>query len=350
MARSRLVGTLLLELLSLLSLQRQLFDYVHDNPWDPTALPTETAGTEALYCLEHRGQHGKWVQDWEYAKIEEGFAGMPQKSYPPSDGAQWETSWRWQEDSGCAVQLMDTSSWCEVMRDLNISRIYTAGDSTMLDFGEALRSLLSKPNLPTGSIGDEVELPCGQLHAHKTLYQLPWELEPSFLVDNYSGRNLVILNIGTHMHSMENFMGNFTELMKWVDEWRRPNDIIFYRSTLPGHKGCIPNVRTRKVNWTEGFRRTPFANYSEYKATETTTDYERKLLESYNDYAKCFLADNWIRYLNVFNSTILRSDGHFGCARDGPHYFHPGPVGWWVHFLYSALLDVRKLEQQTGIL
>ena len=249
---------LVFEVLSLLSLQRQLLDYVHVQFWETNFQPNITAASEVAYCLDNRGESGQWVQDWDYEKHaqypdEEVFEGLHQNEVNVNQD-EWESSWRWQENSGCDVQVMDIAGWCGLMRDLNISHIYTAGDSTMLDFSNALLQLLSKPSLRVGKIGDVSELPCGQLLSITEIYQIPSsgiDREPFFLTENDSGRNLVVLNIGAHAHDMEDFKRNLKELMGWVDEWRRPSDIIFYRSSVPGRKQSTPNLQQRKANWTD---------------------------------------------------------------------------------------------------
>lgn len=344
MARFRLFA-LVLEVLSLLSLQRQLLDYVHVNLWDINFQPNITAAAEVIYCIDNRGESGQWIQNWDYAKHaqypeEEIFEGLQQSETYMNQG-EWESSWRWQENSGCDVQTIEITGWCGLMRDLNISHIYAAGDSTMVDFSDALRQLLWKPSFPARSMGDISELPCGQLLSITEITQHPlsdMDQEPSFLTDNDSGRNLVVLNIGAHFHGIEEFKRNLKELMEWIDEWRRPSDIIFFRSSVPGCKRSTFSQQQRKTNWTHN-------NQIDESQKNHEIEDSRTMLEKCNKYASQLVADNAIRYLNVYQSTIQRRDDYADSAKDCTHYLHPGPVDWWVHFLYSALLDIRKLEQ-----
>ena len=81
---------------------------------------------------------------------------------------------------------------------------------------------------------------------------------------------------------------------------------------------------------------------------ECTKEDINAVIESYNAYAQENLANRTadkahIQWLNIFNSSVLRRDGHIGFGDCG-HYYMPGPVDWWVHFFFSALLDRSKLE------
>ena len=79
MARFPLVA-LMAEVLSLISLQQQLFQYVHTLMWDIDDTVDSTVTFQAMDCLLHRGESGKWVRDWKYTQsamypIEDGVDG-----------------------------------------------------------------------------------------------------------------------------------------------------------------------------------------------------------------------------------------------------------------------------------
>jgi hypothetical protein len=54
-----------------------------------------------------------------------------------------------------------------------------------------------------------------------------------------------------------------------------------------------------------------------------------------------------IHWLNVYNSSVLRRDGHVGFG-DCLHYYLPGPIDWWSHFFHSALSDLKALENENN--
>ena len=89
--------------------------------------------------------------------------------------------------------------------------------------------------------------------------------------------------------------------------------------------------------WEQPIEQVPFANYQEYLPTETN-DFDWNLVPSFNDYAKRHLPEH-VSYINIYNMTVLRQDGHVGFG-DCLHYYYPGPVDWWVHLWYSSLKDM----------
>lgn len=109
-------------------------------------------------------------------------------------------------------------------------------------------------------------------------------------------------------------MEQYTEAFDfWNDEVLKrqsANDVVFFRSTAPGHRDCLPRTRPRAYDWTVPLNDTPFANYAEYLETETT-QYEWHVHKDYNEYSKAVLPDSWY-YLNIYNMTVLRRDGHVG--------------------------------------
>jgi len=72
------------------------------------------------------------------------------------------------------------------------------------------------------------------------------------------------------------------------------------------------------------------------------------MFEAYNGYSHKKIqerSDDKVRihWLNVYNSSVLRRDGHVGFG-DCLHYYSPGPTDWWVHFFYSAIRDLANGE------
>lgn len=328
------LAALMCEVLSLLSLQQQLFQFVHSTMWDMEEATDITVAAHAIDCLNHRGESGKWVRDWKYIRQRE--------------GASWEASWRWHDDSGCDVVITDKAAWCKVMSDLNITHVYMVGDSTMVDFTKSLRSLLFEVGQPVEALGSPSNSPCGQLLSTSELYHIPSDINrvPPVVTEDGSGRKLVLFNIGADIQRMEEFEGNLTVFMEWIDEWRRPDDLIFFRSIVPARKVCTLSAREAGIVFPEGGKIRPSAHYSENIRGEEI-EHSVNLRQNFNEYARQLSAEYRIRYLNVYNSTILQRYDHHPSTYHCEDYFHSGRVDWWVHFLYSTLLDVRKVELQA---
>uniref|UniRef100_A0A7S2YU40 Trichome birefringence-like C-terminal domain-containing protein n=1 Tax=Entomoneis paludosa TaxID=265537 RepID=A0A7S2YU40_9STRA len=183
------------------------------------------------------------------------------------------------------------------------------------------------------------------------------ESRRDFLEDN-PGRTAIVINVGAHVHSLANFSRSFDALLRTVDELSRPQDIIFFRNTAPGHNGCLPREPPRQADWSQNMADRPYKNYEEYRQRHGSfREFQWDLFESYNEYAKQKLEQRrllslqqlsnnnrpHIHLLNIFNSTILRPDGHVGFD-DCLHYNLPGVTDWWVHFWYSSLLELATLE------
>ena len=74
----------------------------------------------------------------------------------------------------------------------------------------------------------------------------------------------------------------------------------------------------------------------------------------YNEYAENRLRERkgqeddsfLLSYLNIFNMTALRQDGHVA-ASDCLHYELPAVVDWWNHLLYTNLLDIAAKESNV---
>jgi hypothetical protein len=216
-------------------------------------------------------------------------------------------------------------------------------------FSTSLRGLLGFPlkagNLPLLSV--PLTVPCPDPYSDVLHVHTKWiadkdlsDLEHPELLYSNRNRTLTLLNLGVHMHSMEKFTRTFDSLLGWVDGLNPTDDLVFLRNTPPGHLGCEP-------------RTAPFQNYSQYKLTETTA-YDWNLMEQYNTHAEKVIKARstdasrvrvWL--MNVFNSTVLRRDGHLG-GSDCLHYQIPGPTDWWVHMLYSSLLDLSVLRRPAA--
>jgi hypothetical protein len=370
---------------------------------------------QAEYCLQHRGSQGHWVLDWDYAKshqypthgnfpksmiANQKFRASGKFPFLPS------TAYRWQEDEDthvdnsnsnttCAIPTITADGFCRLAAALNVTRIYTAGDSLTEAFASSFRALVGQPKFASIQfIKKPLFMHCnlqnGQnwtvIHIYRRVQTdntdfraffrdaTQHETRLDFLMDHakFPGRTIAVFNIGAHVHSMANFSTSLEHLVETVDSLLRPEDIVFFRNSVAGHAGCLPNSNATPPARRDGslppeskvLADKPHHNYSEYQSSLLPDDpYDWNLMEGYNAHAARVLQERRraqlltpststkttvIRLLNVWNATILRKDGHVGFD-DCLHYNLPGPTDWWVHFWYAALQDLAVLEQDKTV-
>jgi hypothetical protein len=162
---------------------------------------------------------------------------------------------------------------------------------------------------------------------------------------------LVVLNFGAHYHNLTSYATDVDYVVKLFQSWNRPEDLYFFRSTVPGHHRCLPlnpkNIRKR----TKGQRDVPYHSYEEYARSSESNNklvghlnerFGWYLFEDYNEYAKRRVV-GLFHMLDVVNMTVLRKDGHVA-GQDCLHY-RPGPGDWWNHLLFTQL---QLLAQCSG--
>lgn len=308
---------------------------------------------------------------------------------------RWATTWRW-DDANCPVQEISYDSFCRVCWELNLTRFLFVGDSLSVQFLFSLLSLIGYPpkngQFSFRGMLKPFTIPC-RFHDNQAivtrefqttlwmyrrspvgdLVQLRDEAQSrqftkyhDFLVKN-PNRTAIVANTGAWINTMEDYREAFGSLLEWLDSVEDKSKVLaFFRPTLPGHLHCRPrgNDTEKEVyNWTDpvDLQQPPYRDYDEYlqttqeiiktarKQNETLNAFNWLEIESFNDYSKDVLRHNRsndkdedrflpIHWLNVFNSTILRRDGHVG-FNDCLHYSVPGPTDWWVHFFHSMLWD-----------
>lgn len=324
-----------------------------------------TSRSDATFCLEHRGDDGRWELDWQYAeghqyKTYGNFpAGMiANQLFQPSPNQPYRlpTAYRWL-DSRCKTPTVTREGLCTVLKRLNVTLIYVAGDSMNEGFMTSLRGMMGHPKWGSIQFVRRIlNFTCNDW-TFSTLFkrvQTPNTDYMSFFFDldlkenrrdllsSNPGRSVILVNIGAHVHSLENFTQSFDRLTTSLRMLGRPNDIVFYRTAVPGHEGCFPRVKPRFINWAEYRDEAPYESYADY-LPHATTLYDWHLIETYNKMARASLPPDF-HWLNVYNSTVLRRDGHTG-SEDCLHYSFPGPTDWWVHLWYAALWDLLAVEQ-----
>jgi hypothetical protein len=390
---------------------------------------------QAEYCLQYRGTKGHWVLDWDYAAIHQypTFGNFPrsmianQRFQGSQHGGKYPylpfTAYRWQEDtytpadaaSGddlsprCSTPLLTADGFCRVAAALNVTRVYTAGDSLTEAFASSFRALLGFPKWASIQfLKKPLVLHCNvNVTINATATSTNWtvthiyrrvqtantdfeaffrdaslrETRRDFLVDHVrnqdgGGRTLMVVNVGAHVHSSANFSTSFKHLLQTVDHLLSADDVVFFRNSVAGHAGCWPRGNPRNHDWRGGgesvLRDEPYHNYSEYLLSKDDDPYDWNLLEEYNAHAARMLqarghAQQQQRLLEATTTTatsvaatiartpvvhLLNVWNATILRRDGHvgfddclHYNLPGPTDWWVHFWYAALQDLAVLEQ-----
>jgi hypothetical protein len=394
--KTSLVGMLLIIVVSFVALLITA-NNAASIPRSEIAIPSDISSstisnTEMSRCLDLRGSSGKWVQDWQYAN---------QSKYPNHGSyANWHlaaqnftptaeqpfrlaTSWRWKDDN-CPVSVVEKIGFCQACLDLGITRVLIVGDSLSIQFQRSIVSLLGHP--PSGMKAKNfnghfqpVNIPCRLDGSSFTVTFLGYRRSPSSdlmalaaqvqrlknnetvkneqrkFVESNPKRTAIVANTGSWMHSMKDYQEGFDSLCSWIDSFDPTKILAFYRETIPGHPACKPHGEKHKeqdYDWIHPVQEEPHANYESFYAAQqeriqlntTGKDYGYDMFEAYNSYSRTQIQERSddkarIHWLNVYNSSVLRRDGHIGFG-DCLHYYQPGPTDWWAHFFYSTIRDL----------
>lgn len=180
-----------------------------------------------------------------------------------------------------------------------------------------------------------------------------------------SKRTLLLLNQGAHFHSVDTFRNSFDlfvqqfQTISVTTTTRRPNnDIVIFRNTAPGHKDCFHVKDDDDLHW----RSPPNMTHDKFLDRFGTTLYDWNLFDAYNQHAKQALLEGIIKsqqqtttttqnfqtilYLNIYNMTVLRPDGH-SAANDCLHYTLPSAADFWNHLLFTNLADYAAAVATT---
>jgi hypothetical protein len=266
---------------------------------------------------------------------------------------------------------MSVSKFCDALSTLKVTRVLFFGDSLSQSMATSLLNKMGTVHVTTrpkpSNTTNAYELKCLNLNSRIQFLQAKEggghgsrsnptrfdftmsQVTREFIISN-PNRTLTIYNIGAHYHAVYEYEEDFEILLDTIDSFQRPNDLIFFRTTVPGHKGCKP-ANARHFNWTKGMRGVPLKHFEEYIPT---TQYSWNLFFEYNHYTKRKLTERtWtsnppIYLLDIVNMTILRQDGHVGGA-DCLHYYSPGPVDWWNNLLYTFLTELAGMTPTLAV-
>jgi len=342
-------------------------------------------------CRSLRGRVGMWVQDMEYAAtaqykhpLNESYSGITDAYFQEQvkEGKtdlkyRTPTTYRWSEIlyRTCPITPISPPGVCQVLKDLDVRRIFLLGDSLSAQTSESMWMLLTegKYAYPDGFRDHffKTSISCTdfdytlQFVRNDTLAEsVPikgykeksknW-IEP-YMEDD--ARTLLLVNTGPHIKNLDIFREAIDKFFVTMDNMNRPDDIILMRTSVPGHWNC-----SRK-----GIK--PFDSYAEYEQDQLenadqvlVAAYGWDKFEYYNRYMARAIDDFNLgspskkrplaELLDVFPMTVQRPDGH--CSdefrpeligtNDCLHYALPGPVDWWSHLVYNHLEDIAAAER-----
>lgn len=349
-------------------------------------------------CIFTRGLVGEWVED---------MASSSNKEDDQVATYRWEDSYRGNnETKGCDFYLMTKQGICSLLQNINkepIHRVFILGDSMAEQVALSFWSLIGESVPPVTVSADifadaledlwglrvrdqnfraTVDCPANKEGGAQFEFVLEYarndkisnDLSPVDMrshvmncdergnpgycypwVERYTSdprRTLFVVNTGAHHITFEDFKFYFDIFMIELDKHiyvSRPDDIMLFRTTSPGH-------------W-EIDRTQPYKSYAEYETAHDGINdiYHWKLFNEYNKYAleeidrrsKTNIPDSGYKRkkmlilpLDVYPMTILRPDSHV----DYLHYkIHGGPVDWWNHLMISNLEDIATSLQQQEV-
>jgi len=355
-------------------------------------------------CPIVRGRYGSWMKDdkfaaqLQYKTPVDHIFGFADTRYSPTKHRPYRspTTYRWIEDgslSTCQVKLLKLESFCQIMLQLSIGRLFFVGDFVGMNQAYSLWKILGNEDSPKpiherepgwerdiicpdgqeiqilytrNDIMEEndkvVDLPNDVSNCNGYLYCYKWT--ESYLEyykrqeasDAGVQKTVLITSFGPHFYHEKGFrkkMNQFLETVEVVLKERLTKDYIFYRNISPGHSLC--NRKEARV---------PFKTFDEYRPTITEL-YSWDLHDGFNDIAEQMIGEfneahgyfqthlAPINILDVYPMTILRRDGHIGgadcdkcsIANDCFHYSLPGPSDWWNHLLFSNLYDFAAIQR-----
>jgi len=332
-------------------------------------------------CRRLQGRRGSWQQDTQFAKSLQyqthtnHYFSWAQNNFQPTSQTPYRqpTTYKWQElyFPLCDITLLTKDTLCNTLSNLKLHRIMFVGDSLQFNMAYSFSKLIGiqttieheqpltfqcpffelqlifirndqliENHLPVDMTTSDPDKRLLNCHA----FCYPWTQTYTSSPTN----TLLVLNTGAHYDTLYKFQRTVDDLFRTLDSFHRPNDLVLFRTTAPGHQKC------------DEFDK-PFQSYQEYLHTNPAQDsfYSWDKFAAYNDYVSQILegrrrsfgreARAQIELLDIFMMTVLRPDGHISgsectggeCKQKGDclHYSLPGALDWWNHLMLSHLIS-----------
>lgn len=306
------------------------------------------------------------------------YFGFADRRFQPSDNVPYRqpTTYTWVDDattSTCPISIQTLDSFCDTTFRLGVKRVFVLGDLVSNSMALSLYKIIGQEDTPRGTDDDqqnwETEIICPSGESVVIAFARNDKMEDDSSAcpattschpwkdryTSFTGRTLLVSNYGTHFYSEDDFSRATDRFVSSVKSLGRPEDIVYYRTTMPGHDQCQQNTAN-----------SPFKSFVDYEKT-VTWKYSWDLFDGFNDIAaRRFREHNaiakgrddvaTINVLDVYPMTILRQDGHISgrdckncdVAMDCLHYSLPGPADWWSHLLFSNLADQHQESSLPG--
>ena len=141
-------------------------------------------------------------------------------------------------------------------------------------------------------------------------------------VGGWSNLAAVVLNRGAHFVEDSMMLHQLNETLRALRA-ARPDLLIIYRNTPPGHTGC--KRYDKPLVERQGSEGLPH-HWGEFARQNERS---RRMVEA--------VGGVW---WDVDSSTALRADGHLSMRGDCLHHCSPGPIDTWTHVLHHLLVNV----------
>jgi hypothetical protein len=231
-------------------------------------------------CEQLRGRLGQWKFDPEYGKVAQYVTPLKRfETFPdfvPTEAVPFRlpTMYKW-VDNLCPVDLVTKKGFCEVMKYMNLTRIYLVGDTLQLQMAMSLWKLLGHDDEPVARPKDKPFEPWMRFNWERAIecdghqidlqytrndlmddnadetykseksgevfncgvseYCMPWLKS---YVDYTKGGTLLLANAGSHLHDVDSFPVVLRTFLSTMDANHRESDLVMLRTTVPGHEKC----------------------------------------------------------------------------------------------------------------
>jgi hypothetical protein len=311
-----------------------------------------------LNCMTGRG--GKWLDEW----------GIPQPRLTPRSITHFSRCgslnhvldrelnpglyYGWHPPSNCKFKTLGRLEICKILGGRNILIV---GDSTQATFHRTLLSQMLPQFMSEEEDHDQFDpcpghcICCIEQEKHPTDNVLPSKV--MFIRNDYlsvtrtqhipdgikrnvelfewlhyvTNDTILILNRGAHYVETPIVIRELRQTLTTVRNHAR-GALTLFRSTHGGHDPLFT-----------GHRLVPLLRPQLY---EGHPEWRWNDIPKQNRDIKRLIYDEFpgIVYLDITYLMALRPDNHI----DGLHYCIPGPVDWWVPFMYNALYKMEELK------
>ena len=309
-------------------------------------------------------------------------------------------SWRDNTHDSCSIDFVTRNDFCDLMENLNTTRILFIGDELTQEQAISLFMLLKLPTIlkidddsyfqrtvhcwsgfafqivfirndellqtpMKVSLKDNIGNCCHYRHndddhhthnthtntQHTPCFCYPWFKEYT----DFDGRSIVVANTGLHITSVTDYQRALDGFIQEIQGFAHQNDnddIIVLRNNVPGHAYCQrPDLKPYKVVEDFIHEQSHYGQVSPAYNLTVQAQFNHVLVTLAKKYDK----KQNLQVLDIFAMTILRPDGHLSEDNHDPRlppddcirYSLPGVIDWWNHLLFSNLKDLVKNNNEV---